>query len=138
MIELTLIVEAGESNGLMSLVISDKVGKVYQIKPLCEGKNQIEIAVETPNKLIFTLTGKNNRHDTLLDSKTGTIIKDKFIKITGVEIDGKPLNENRVAQMFTLRTQENREINSAFWGFNGCVEFDLPYADSLDLHLTNL
>lgn len=139
MINLKLHLDVGKSNGIMDLTITDHNGKAYEIDKLAEGKNTLEIGVDTPNKLTFNLSGKDNRRDTILDPSTGKISKDKFIKVLGVEIDGKPLNEHRVAQMFVLETEDQpKQINSAFWGFNGSVKFDLPHQDALDLHLANL
>jgi len=138
MINLLLHLEVGESNGVMNLTIVDHHDKIYWSDKLSEGKNVVELDVDTPNKLVFNLSGKNNRRDTILDKSTGKILKDKFIKITSVEINGKPLNKNVVAKMFVLHTESKEQINSSFWGFNGSVDFDLPYADALDLHLTNL
>ena len=138
MINLLLHLEVRESNGVMNLTIVDQHDKIYLSDKLSEGKNVVELDVDTPNKLVFNLSGKNNRKDTILDKSTGKILKDKFIKITSVEINGKPLNKNRVAKMFVLQTESKEQINSAFWGFNGSVDFDLPHADALDLHLTNL
>ena len=138
MIKIKLHLDVGESNGVMDLKITDHNSRTYHDNTLSQGKNIVELDVYTPNTLIFDLSGKNNRRDTVLDKRTGEIVRDKFIKMVGVEIDGKPLNEHRVAQMFTLKTETNEEIKSAFWGFNGRVYFDLPYEDALDLHLTNL
>jgi 23S rRNA pseudoU1915 N3-methylase RlmH len=138
MIRLKFITEVGESNGVMRLDITDSHNKNYDIRPLEVGHNTTEITVEAPNKLFLKLTGKNNRRDTVIDKNTGKIIKDKFVKVIGLEIDGKPLGSHRVAQMFTLKNENNDEINSAFWGFNGMVELDIPYTDALDMHLANM
>ena len=138
MIDLKITLEAGKSNGLMSITINDIQGNNYPVGALVEGTNIISLNVTTPNKLILTILGKNNKRDTVLDNVTGAIIKDKFVKVVSLEIDGKPLNEHRVAQMFVLKTINGNDVNSAFWGFNGTVELDLPYKDSLDFHLSNL
>lgn len=138
MIEFKITIQAGESNGVMALAINDIRKKSYPVEALVEGTNVISFEVVVPNKLIFSVSGKNNRRDTVVDKETGEIIQDKFIKVIGLEVDGKPLNEHRVAQMFMLKTVDGDKINSAFWGFNGMIELDLPYEDALDFHLNNL
>jgi hypothetical protein len=138
MINFKITIQAGESNGVMSLTIDDVRKNNYPVETLVEGTNIISFDVSVPNKLIFTISGKDNKKDTVLDKGTGEIIKDKFVKVGGLDIDGKPLNKHRVAQMFVLKTVDGDEIKSAFWGFNGTVELDLPYEDALDFHLSNL
>ena len=77
MINLLLHLEVGESNGVMNLTIVDQHDKIYLSDKLSEGKNVVELDVDTPNKLVFNLSGKNNRKDTILDKSTGKILKDK-------------------------------------------------------------
>ena len=138
MIKLLLHLEVGECNGVMDFKITDVKNRDYEIGKLSPGENIVELDVDTPNKLVFSLSGKQKGRDTILEKGTGKIVQDKFIKITSVEIDSKPLTPHRVAQMFVLHTETKEQINSAYWGFNGHVNFDLPYEDALDMHLSHL
>ncbi len=85
MIKLLLHLEVGECNGVMDFKITDVNSRDYEIDKLCPGENIVELDVDTPNKLMFSLSGKQKGRDTILEKGTGKIVKDKFIKITKVD-----------------------------------------------------
>ena len=135
--QIKLEIDASEYNGFLNLEVFDKNKKLSVIPKFVTGYNSLNLEVSIPNTLYFNLSGKNHKRDTLIDSNTNKIIKDKSLQIIGMSIDGKPLNKNRVAKMFYLKTEENKLINSAYWGFNGSVELALNCKDSLEYHLSN-
>ena len=138
MTDVSLTLEAGEWNGIFDLTISDMHNNIA-IKPsLSKGVNKVDLKLELPNKLIFELNGKNNESDTLVDTLSGQVLRDKYIRVTEFIVDQKPFDPNRIAQMFTLLTEHNETVYSSYWGFNGTVELDMPYKSSLEYHLSNL
>lgn len=139
MTKINLIIEAGEYNGLMKLDISiTKDGTVLYNPEIKNGINNIEIEVKIPCVLFFKIYGKNPNRDTLIDPATHRVVKDKYLKITDVYIDNKPLDKNKVQQMFVLESENNGKIHTSYWGFNGIVSFELLQEDSLELHLANM
>ena len=138
MTDVSLTLEAGECNGLFDLTISDMHNNIA-IKPnLVQGTNKVDLKIELPNKLIFELNGKNNESDTLVDTLSGQVLRDKYIRVVDFIVDKKPFDPNRIAQMFTLSTENNETVYSSYWGFNGTVELDIPHKNSLEYHLSNL
>ncbi len=136
MIKIKLIIEAGESNGVLNLLITDNK-KTIELKPkIKSGLNEIDFKLETPNVLIFEVSGKTPR-DTVIDKASNKILRDKYLKVLGFHIDDKPLDTHKVQQMFVLDSEKNGKIQSSYWGFNGTVAFELTHKDSLALHLAN-
>ena len=138
MTKINLIVEAGECNGLMKLDISDSTNTILSTPNLKSGVNDIEVEVKTPCVLLLHVSGKNPNRDTLVDPATHKVVQDKYLKILDVYIDNKPLDRNKVQQMFVLESESKGKINTSYWGFNGIVSFELLYKDSLELHLANI
>ena len=138
MTKINFIIEAGECNGLMKLDILDSNDTVLYKPEIKNGTNNIEIEVKTPCVLFLKVYGKNHNRDTLVDPATHKVVKDKYLKITDVYIDNKPLDKNKVQQMFVLESENNGKIHTSYWGFNGIVSFELLQEDSLELHLANM
>jgi len=138
MTKINLIVEAGECNGLMKLDILDSIDTVLYNPKIKNGTNNIELEVKTPCVLFLKVYGKNRNRDTLVDPATHKVVKDKYLKILDVYIDNKPLDRNKVQQMFVLESESKGKINTSYWGFNGIVSFELLHKDSLELHLANI
>ena len=138
MTKINLIIEAGECNGLMKLDILDSNDTVLYKPEIKNGTNNIEIEVKIPCVLFLKVYGKNHNRDTLVDPATHKVVKDKYLKITDVYIDNKPLDKNKVQQMFVLESENNGKIHTSYWGFNGTVSFELLQEDSLELHLANM
>ena len=138
MINVALQLEIGECNGTMQMVVTNERGTI-KIKPtLDEGITTIKFETQMPDKVYLQLSGKDNRRDTIMDSQSQKVIKDKYIKVVELKVDGKPLPQSKVQQMFNLQTDGYGSIKSAYWGFNGKVVMDFPYPDSLEYHLQNL
>jgi hypothetical protein len=138
MTEIELVLEAGECNGLMTISITDKNKSFVSRPTLHEGVNKIKLSTIMPNTLIISLDNKNNRKDTILDSQSQKVIKDKYVKVIDFIMDGKPFPKDRVSQMFEIKTRSNGTIKTSYWGFNGEVTLDLPHDDSLKTHLSNI
>ena len=138
MINVKMTLEAGECNGIFCLRVADKENNISFQPDLRPGMNKLNLDVKTPNTLKFYLNGKDHKRDTVVDPISRKIVKDKYVKVVDFQIDNKPFDQNRIKQMFVLESENNGTIKSSYWGFNGCAEFDLPYEDSLDLHLSNL
>jgi len=138
MMDVKIILEAGECNGFLDVCILDQHKNVLLKPQLNLGKNEINFRCELPNRLNFILSNKNNRRDTVVDPLHGGVVRDKYIKVIDFYVDHKPLDRNRTKQMFTLFTENNGTIQSAYWGFNGNVELMMPYKSSFEFHLSNL
>ena len=137
MTKINFIIEAGECNGVMNAHITDSNETLSIVPSLKKGINNLEIVLDTPNTLKITLSGKTHR-DTRIDPVTNNIIQDKYLKMIDVLIEGKPLDRNKVQQMFVIDTEKNGEIRTSYWGFNGTVAMDPEHEDPLHLHLYNI
>ena len=129
--------EAGECNGFFDMVIKNETKDLNFSPFISQKQNSVNLDITLPNKIFFHLSGKNHNFDSELDEQNN-IIHDKFIKITDLAVDNKPVDADVVKKLFVLKTENNREINSVYWGFNGVAELDLSYKTSLDFHLSNL
>ena len=138
MIDVKIILEAGECNGFFDLCILDQDKNILQRPILSSGKNEINFRCHIPNQLSFKLSNKNNKRDTVVDPLHGNVVRDKYIKVIDFYVDNKPLDRNRTKQMFTLVSENHGTIQSAYWGFNGTVDLDMPYKNSFEFHLSNL
>lgn len=132
-----MLVEAGECNGFFDLKIFDQQQTVQLNPEFKQGINEIILDLDLPNTLFFDLQGKNHDCDTEVDDK-GNIIRDKYLKVIEFLVDNKPVKSDKTKQMFILQSENNGEIHSSYWGFNGKVELDLTYESALDFHLSNL
>jgi hypothetical protein len=138
MTDIVLQLEIGECNGTMQIVVTNERGTVKVNPVLTEGVTTVKFDTEIPDKVYIQLSGKDNRRDTIIDPQSQKVIKDKYIKVIELKVDGKPLPQSKVQQMFNLETDKHGTINSSYWGFNGKVVMDFPYSDSLEYHLQNL
>ena len=138
MTKINLIIEAGECNGVMKLDVSSSAHTMLSTPEIKSGVNDLEVEVKTPCMLLLKVSGKDPDRDTLIDPATHRIVKDKYLKILDVYIDNKPLDRNKVQQMFVLESDTKGKINTSYWGFNGVVTFELLQEDSLELHLANM
>ena len=111
MTKINFIIEAGECNGVMNAHITDSNETLSIVPSLKKGINNLEIVLDTPNTLKITLSGKTHR-DTRIDPVTNNIIQDKYLKMIDVLIEGKPLDRNKVQQMFVIDTEKNGEIRT--------------------------
>ena len=83
---------------------------------------QITLHIELPCRIVLQLTGKQP-NDTVLD-QNNCIVKDTYVKLSGVKIDDFKLNQIFLCQKVQLRTTGGQEIITNYFGFNGQVNLD--------------
>ena len=83
-----------------------------------------KIEVDLPTQIVLKFTGKNYNTDTIVD-ENGNIVKDIYIKILSMRMDGFKLNEKFLHQKIKVVTDQSQQYNTAYIGFNGLIEFDL-------------
>lgn len=72
--------------------------------------------IKFPSQLNIDVFGKSP-NDTVV--KDGKIIKDKSIQLQDITFNDVSVDYNYLQQCVKLRTSDNKEINSSYWGFNG-------------------
>lgn len=88
----------------------------------------ITLDLVLPTVVHLEFSGKNYNTDTILDSD-GKIIKDKYIKITSVNIDGFDLPETFLYQKLVVNTDDGRTFTTPYVGFNGAIQITLDQPD---------
>ena len=106
----------------------DNAGVIESFDNLPDGEFVYQTTVNFPADFAIRLAGKEPG-DTQVDSN-GNIVKDKYIKIVNIEVDGLPCRQHYVHQNITLHTADNQEIVTSYWGFNGTVTLDFSEANS--------
>jgi len=85
--KLQLLVEIGEYNGTMGLKITNNNKVIYSAEPNILESGTATITVDvTQGPVCIEGTGKG-AFDTLTD-RNQTVLKDKYIEITGIAVDG--------------------------------------------------
>jgi len=110
----------------MSVVLCSNENDLSVIPELIDGKwlAKSKIYVELPSTIQLSFSGKNQLTDVILDS-TGNIIKDLYVKILNVSIDGFKLNEKFIHQQLTINTTDGKNWTTSYIGFNGNMMIDL-------------
>lgn len=93
------------------------------------GKYVFLTDISLPNKIYFEFFGKTPGKDTAVDEH-GNIIKDKFIKINFISLDGLKISQKFLEEGFKLTTEDQQEVYTNYIGFNG--------KSSLDFDKTNV
>ena len=83
--------DASESNGLLSLKVNGQSVNVT------EGPNILSVEVD-PGDLTLEFSGKNPRRDTVVEN--GSIIRDKFINFSSININGFKLERYHLYHHF--------------------------------------
>lgn len=114
MTKITVFLEYGQCNGFMNLTIN--------------GQNVTtdthEINLKLPDKLVFSLSGKNYNHDTIVNTQ-GSIVSDKYIKLVALHIGGIPVEEVNLFKICHYQTDQGTTLINPYWGFNGTVTIDI-------------
>lgn len=97
----------------------------YTVIPNNSCFNTKQLVVDLPTQVVLKFTGKNTDTDTIVDNN-GQIIKDMFVKIISISLDGFILPEKFLHQQLILVTDTGQQINSAYIGFNGKLVIDMP------------
>ena len=120
LVELDL--EAGLIDGKSMSIQIETTNDYVKIDCLKE-KQTIKINCCVPGNLQI-VTSMKNAFDTKVDDN-GNIIADKYIKLTGLRLDGLSVDENYLPRFIQIQTEEHGKINSNYWGFNGEIQIDI-------------
>ena len=88
-----------------------------------------EMEIFFPTKLQLILSGKNMTTDTLV-GESGNIIKDKYIKLSLIEIDNIALPSDWLEKKIVLIDAECKHRTSNYFGHNGCCTIDFPKSNA--------
>jgi hypothetical protein len=107
---------------------------------LLNGLDHTEIkldSIKIPNTIKIKFSGKNSETDTILDSD-GSVLKDKYVKITKIKIDQLSVPSWVIEKKLMLTTEDHRQIHTSYVGFNGEMIIDIPSSNvfSFFRHLT--
>lgn len=126
--QIVLDFEVSHTNGhSMSLTIKTD-SHTDHFDQLDEGRFQYTTTVQFPTKFEIFVNGKN-ANDTLVDSN-GNIIKDKYIKLNKVSVDGISCCVDYVHRLIH-ETIDGNHIQTNFWGFNGKISLDFSQPNSM-------
>lgn len=133
MTKLSLQIENQNCNGSMSFKCFTKKRILGEYSGIEEGVHLYNFDIKLPTAFYMLVTGKDNNVDTVVEN--GKIVKDKCLIIKDIVLDYKPVKDTAIYKMIKLKTTSGEEIVSNYIGFNGIVEIDLNYDDSLLAHL---
>lgn len=118
----------GHCNGAMSVDINDQNGVLLQLKDYTEDFINLTYNIKLPNKLTFTLSNKNTKYDTKLNSQ-GNIIADKYVNLEYITFGYIPIqNIQKICKC-------SSGVFDTFWGFNGIVEVEFDAISAIQWHL---
>jgi hypothetical protein len=87
-----------------------------------------ETTITFPTSMTIRVFNKQ-RNDTLVDEQ-GNIIKDKYIKLLDIQVDGVSCSPYYVSKYVILNTADGRALTTNYWGFNGTVLLDFTEDNS--------
>lgn len=111
----------------MSLAFNN-AGVIESFENLVDGEFVYETVINFPADFKILIDGKGP-FDTQVDTD-GKIVKDKYIKILNIEVDGLACRPHYVHQNITLHTADDQKIVTSYWGFNGTVTLDFSESNS--------
>ena len=136
-VELILQGTSMNSNGSMSIEISDHTGLRYSNKHFEPGSIEIVCEIAWPTCVIITLGNKHPR-DTVVN-QDGTRVN-KAIEINSMLINRFPVLHELMESQFNCTHAGSSDItHENFWGFNGqvLINFDKPSPMHYMLELNN-
>jgi hypothetical protein len=126
-VELMLQGTALNSNGSMSVQISDHTGVRYFNDSFEPGAVAITCCIEWPTCVTIELG--NKRSNDMIFDHSGNMIANKAIEIDSMLINRFPVEyELMEAQFNCMHSGSNTVTHENFWGFNGhvTINFDQP------------
>ena len=103
-------------------------GKLESFQQLEEGIFTHETTIKFPAKFSIQVNGKGPT-DTKVDEQ-GNIVKDMYIKLTDINVDGMSCHQQYLYNSINLTTDLGEKIQKSYWGFNGQVGLDFDYQNS--------
>jgi hypothetical protein len=137
-VELILQGTSLNSNGSMSVQISDHIGVRYFNDSFEPGAVTISCCIEWPTCVTIEL-GNKNPADTVFDSN-GNVVANKGVEIDAMLINRFPVQYELMESQFNCTHQGSDAVtHENFWGFNGQVRivFDQPSPMQYMLALKN-
>ena len=103
---------------------------IYTVLPTFDnevGSAELMFDIELPAVINFSINNKGP-NDTIVDSE-GKIIKDCYIKIIGLSIDGFQIKLGSIDQNILVLTENGQSFTTHYLGFNGKAELSLSKPD---------
>jgi hypothetical protein len=122
-IDIKFMLEFGELNGRSMFVEAD----TDYIKAFANinSPNLNIFKVQLPTKLKIKFSGKRLGKDTQIDDN-GNIIKDMYVKITGIQLDNLVIPDWIIQKKLSYITEAGELIRTSYIGFNGVMDFSIP------------
>jgi hypothetical protein len=114
----------GYDNRFMNVDVKCR-DNVYIVTPDQNMIGTATVDIELPDQIILNFSGKDYNADTVVDAD-GKIVKDVYIRIMSISVDGSRLKDNFLYQKLHIVTDDDREFTTAYIGFNGQIIIDLP------------
>ena len=89
---------------------------------------QLLLPVCLPAQVKLNFSGKTDQ-DVEVDAITNEIVRDTYVKIKQVRLDGFPLNDNFLNRNIIQQTAEHGDVASSYVGFNCTVLLDFGETD---------
>lgn len=89
---------------------------------------QLLLPVCLPAQVQLHFSGKTDQ-DVEVDPVTHAIVRDTYVKIKQIRLDGFPLNDNFLNKNIIQRTEEHGDVASSYVGFNCTVLLDFRETD---------
>jgi hypothetical protein len=112
----------------MRLTVLHDDGARHQFYDLAPGRFCHSWRQRFPGSVTIQVDGKG-ANDTLVDEQ-GQIIKDKFIQLIGLRVDGLGIDPNWLFHHIHLVRDDGKTVTSSYWGFNGRVVIDFDSHNS--------
>lgn len=111
----------------MSMIVNNN-GVLTTLENLQEGIFVYQDYLRFPSTFSISVAGKGPL-DTQVDDQ-GNIIKDKYIKLNNIEVDGLNCDPYYLYQKIVLNSVDGQIVTSNYWGFNGVVNLNFSESNS--------
>lgn len=134
-VDLKLMLDLGECNGVMSCSFQSSDLKLGQLASTTGGLVEFSCKVTLPTKLLIKVNNKNYRTDTKIDSNNN-IVSNKYIELKQLWLGGIELNSQILPQIcsYTHNNSPSQHFTT-FWDHNGNIEIEFFDKHFIQYHL---
>ncbi len=110
--------EFGSIDGRVMTLTVNQIN-VESTAPSCD------VLITLPGQVELIFSGKNKSADTKVDMQ-GQILADMYVKILSIRLDGLELPNWVVQKKLILITENGKQLNTSYIGFNGKIVITMP------------
>lgn len=134
--QVTFNFTVGHYQGTMSMVIRNGSNILLEKQEFENDRFDFTTYVDWPCVLEIDVANKG-KFDTEV-GPNGEILRDKYIKLDRLEVDRMAVHIVALLDMMNFRTEDQKNIKTNYWGFNGTVSLDFNGDDSFVWHLEKI